>query len=544
MRRNNNTKQDPKNKSYQKKGPTQNSGKGRGKRCESKKDYDFASDNVKDTNNPAWYALNPQLLKDSASFPYAWPSGNIITGANGTMVKQYTPGVVSIDVIPTIGESNDNTSAVNVQARNIYSWVRHANSGHANYDAPDLMMYILAMAELYAQWAHLVRIYGVARGYNVMNKYMPTAILQAMGVDPTGLQENLADFRAAINRIALQIGSLAVPASMPVFDRYIQLFSGVYRDSNSPKAQLYVLNLAGTHRWTEQTEGPGYLQYNRGPNATDLSTWQEHLGFVTANVNAMISSEDCGIISGDILKAFQGNIRTLPMLSEDYMVFPTYDMEMLSQIQNCRFTGELDNTDSGKNTATSKNLDIRQDPSFASGHMGTPIICRYWFKSAATPSWIAEGKVLINAMFDDVQPADSMVLTRFTWAKASDSGRDYILASGTELATHWHICRYETNTTGALQLVWTTNQTNEINTTLVDEGIAIKNSKALQIMLFDFHFPIQVTLYTNEGGVSTTSGWLFDLNNFTVLDPQDMVTLHSTALFSEYNVPITGVSLG
>lgn len=46
----------------------------------------FKDDSVRDSsrrvcagskdNDPGWYALNPQLLKDAASFPYAWPLGN------------------------------------------------------------------------------------------------------------------------------------------------------------------------------------------------------------------------------------------------------------------------------------------------------------------------------------------------------------------------------------------------------------------------------------------------------------------------------------
>ena len=111
--------------------------------------YD-SSANISPTNDPAYYALNSQLLVDAASHAFSDATGTKIPwstkGYNEHLIVPdiaSIPGVMSFRIAPTVGISTDQSSAVNVAARNIYSYVRHANSGHSNYDAPDLMMYLL-----------------------------------------------------------------------------------------------------------------------------------------------------------------------------------------------------------------------------------------------------------------------------------------------------------------------------------------------------------------------------------------------------------------
>lgn len=114
-------------------------------------------------NDPGWYEVSPELTRDVASIPF-----NIITGSglpkvnvpnSGTTIAMLgndfsdcaLPGVFAIRYVPTIGTSAGPTSAVNVAGRSIYSWVRHQNSGHSNYEAVDLLDYILAMDSIYTE---------------------------------------------------------------------------------------------------------------------------------------------------------------------------------------------------------------------------------------------------------------------------------------------------------------------------------------------------------------------------------------------------------
>ena len=104
-------------------------------------------------NDWRWYAQNEQLLKDTASFSYNYPLGSLVQRtATGKEPVDTTaiPGIMAVHVSPAFGGSDSRTSPINVAMRNIYSFVRHANSGHTNYDAPDLAIYLMAMDSCYS----------------------------------------------------------------------------------------------------------------------------------------------------------------------------------------------------------------------------------------------------------------------------------------------------------------------------------------------------------------------------------------------------------
>lgn len=127
------------------------------KRSKSKRDTKRSVEEKEDiklqdkANDPKWYIVNGQLAKDVASFSFNNALGaSFEIGTHGltTLVqpKKYSlPGIMTIPYVPSIGYSADGTSAANIAAKNFYSFVRHQNSGHANYDSPDLMMYLMAM---------------------------------------------------------------------------------------------------------------------------------------------------------------------------------------------------------------------------------------------------------------------------------------------------------------------------------------------------------------------------------------------------------------
>lgn len=163
---------------------TQESGLREDQTCE--RDSTFNAQKSK-PNDPRWYAQNPQLLRDTASFPYSWPLGNKLNlGQHAPEInKGSIPGIMGIYTAPTFGWADNPNSPINVAARNVYSYVRHANSGHANYDAPDLMLYLCAMDSIYSYLSYLKRVYGVVSTYSYTNRYYPKAVIQAMHVDST-----------------------------------------------------------------------------------------------------------------------------------------------------------------------------------------------------------------------------------------------------------------------------------------------------------------------------------------------------------------------
>lgn len=95
----------------------------------------FKKDLKSKTNDPSWYAADATLMRDAASIPFSWSVGTTLD--IGVDENYVVPGICAIDTVPSFGYSTDTTSPLNIAARSMYSFIRHANSGSANYDAPD-----------------------------------------------------------------------------------------------------------------------------------------------------------------------------------------------------------------------------------------------------------------------------------------------------------------------------------------------------------------------------------------------------------------------
>lgn len=295
-------------------------------------------------NDVAWYKNYPELMKDSANIYFTYPLGRdlgLTVPSDLTYAPENynIPGVMEIDWIPTIGDARFENSAVNIAAREIYNFVRYAQSGSKNYDATDLMMYLLAMDSIYSFYSNMVRAYGTLTLYSPHNRYLPDALLRAQGWNPDELRKNMAQFRWYINQFAYKIGSFAVPAHMTYFERHIWLNSGIYMDEPSNKAQFYVFKQTHDYKY-DSTSAAGYLArlvYQEIPEPSDHQG-RDMMSAVThmnALINYVLGDEDFNTISGDILKAFgTDNLFTVSPISEDYVTIPTYSDEVLSQIQN------------------------------------------------------------------------------------------------------------------------------------------------------------------------------------------------------------------
>lgn len=385
-------------------------------------------------NDPNWYALNPQLLKDSASFPYAWPLGNRLNLGNWANVinRGSVPGIMVMNWVPTIGYSSDGTSPVNVASINTYTKVRHDNSGHANYDHADYMMYLLAMDSVYAFHSWMRRVYGVALTYSNTNRYFPRAVVKAMGVDFDDLQKNLADFRQYINTYAIKASALAVPANMSIMTKHYWMSEGLYYDSQQDKPQTYLFNPLGFYKYTitngetphgkltfapmfpvigpaNRTPTPTAPLYS-GANAERKWTLNDFVKYGDALLAPIISDEDFGIMSGDTLKSFGiGGCYTLPITEETYTVVPSYSAEVLDQIQNATFIG----------MPVVDTMDIDQDVSIGAGWiLSDPKFEHPWVEGVAGTELPGQNAFLVNRFLTfehgDITPEQTMEASRWT----------------------------------------------------------------------------------------------------------------------------------
>lgn len=317
------------------------------KRRSTRRRYD-----TKGSNDPAWYSTDPSLLRDAASIPFSWSVGTPIAMnyayPSGTAAEQeftddnlVIPGLCVLDLIPTVGYAEDQSSPINVASTALYSFVRHANSGHANYDSPDLMVYCIAMANVYAYINFLQRIYGCGLMYDQRNRYLPEALVAAQDVNFDDLVGNLAQMRYGINMIIAKAASLAVPSSITYFNRQAFIYANIYCEGTSTKDQMYMYNPFGFLVFNEYevVGGASGLTFKKFADPTTKYRVSDLIKFGNQMLQPILDSEDLNIMSGDILKAYgDGGIIKLAPLGLDYNLLPTFNIGVLEQMHNATIT--------------------------------------------------------------------------------------------------------------------------------------------------------------------------------------------------------------
>lgn len=569
--------------------PTQKSSMKDDKRFEkedkvSERNYDCYKSRPNDWR---WYAQNEQMLKDTASFPYTWPLGHKLElGSYAPEVnKGSIPGIMVIDTSASFGWSDNENSPINIAARNIYSYVRHANSGHANYDSPDLMLYLTAMDSAYAYLAWMKRVYGVAMTYSYTNRYYAKAMVKAMGVNYDNLVANLADFRAYINTYAIKIGSLVVPASMSYTAKHVWMYSGYYLDSNQDKAQTYFFNPRGFFVFSLDTNGAGQLVYSQltkhVPNAdvtrvTDTSATllavSEIVAYGSSIIDPILAEEDFAIMGGDILKAFGSqNVYMVSQIPEDYVVYPSFDEEVLDQIQNLTLMGYYTSNGQFGNDVNPISLHQSQNVNYLEF---VPSFRFPWALAAqSTPPGLncLLSDRIVTFMHGDINPAQTMEATRMTniitsFTANSDSSQISLLSNtiGSEVAHAAHVYYFgewnqSVGSSGGpwsllrsrtlyLPNVVSFSFTESANPTAAGNANNANFMRAVlvaeQLTQFDRHPAVTMcgsTTITQSSGDKTVTytqfnGWLEDINYYTVITANGLQQMTQTALLSMFNV--------
>nr|AVX53561.1 putative capsid [Marmot picobirnavirus] len=538
-------------------------------------------------NDVSWYAKNDQILRDAASYSYNQPLGSKIRlenvvlpsgsgeGLSSSVVSNgastSVPGVMTLLTGICPGVSQDYHSPINLAAQNIYSYVRYANSGSKNYEPVDLMLYMFAMDSIYACWNFYKRIYGLLQSYSQSNWYLPQTLIYSAGVDFNDVMANISDLRLYLNATAARITSFCVPATMPIFVRHSWMFSNVWADSANSKAQCYQFVPLYFFKYDEKSDPKGgflnAVEWTPWEKDSDvysnhcrpkLKSFRDMVVYLNNLIDALSKSEDIGVMSGDILKAYgQGNLFKITAVSEDYSVLPVYNEEVLTQIHNATVLFEGYNGDNWPVDAT---FDIKQDvdkqiltwqPTFTYEHVGL------------------SGAVL-NMPYNEVTPANTMVgsrlVTNFASFVAAPTSYTQILSCGTEFIWNAYIAFNKYSSTGtvtkwygirtmdSVSMYFEDAYTTPTNDLLKQYMDVLINRHALISLVSQFDWHPLMFLITREAerraseapagydraDINHVAGVLGDMSNWTILDANAVENLHLTAIMSEFNIPQIG----
>nr|QXV86444.1 capsid protein [Rat picobirnavirus] len=511
----------------------------------------------KGTNDPSWYSHNAQLLKDAASFPFALPLGTEvdmkygqpsgITISNG---NQSIAGLAVMEFMPTIGVAQGSSAdPINVCANANYTFIRRNLSTYANYDAPDLMTYLLAMDSAYMIYATMVRIYGLMQASYVYNRYLPREIVRALGFSYDNLILNLADFRAQINAYAYKLAQFCVPSDMDYYKRHLWMCTNIFEDSSTVKAQIYAYKLNGFYKYAEQTDGPAKLIYtplvNYTSSSTQQITYEQVINILNDAILPLMESQDCIAMSGDIMKSWgTAKIYTVSPIAENYLTMPVMSYEVLSQFENATLLGEpLTVTDTVNNVVYSPDITQRTDLDFGGVGLQQNLAFTGIPDDASTNQIqgnILKSRFMLNMHKNDVTPDDVMVATRLSnivqvvgQATVSSSPVGYYTLGsvGSEVGLTialWSFSRISNK--------WQSSKVANVETVnYITASTSWGYPMLSWISQFDWFPYVLVAYVDNSTNISVYR--IQDVDNYTLMDYNDLRMLHETAMLSLFDSP-------
>lgn len=531
-------------------------------------------------NDVEWYNLDPQLLKDVSSFSYFTPHGSMLNYENFTWgdsdkFQQSIPGIMAMRWSPTLG---GDPSLMRNAAQNIYSWVRHANSGHTNYEPQDLMMYLLAADSFYSFAATLRRLYSLLNTYKAESKYYGNAVITAAGFNPSDLRSHIADLRAYINMLHNRINSIRMPKIFSLNSRHVWMNERIFKDYPIKRSTDYMFVQQFYYKWAVDTETGTFLQpcyinaTNSDPNKGEwkIASYSDIVRFGDALIDAFLSDEDCGIISGDILKAYgESGLVEVPQISEDYHIESEYNAEVLTQINGAVFVGDTDGfaPTPGAGNVFLRSFTIRQD-STGSIYQGLGTNYQSLISSSIYTSCglntatgnsrtTCQRKVgIVNMYKDDVTPGDTMVATRLM--ALYDAGETVAAEPSTDKVMYNRLTCYGTEVLnfGELYYFNTNDQFTDIIITDMfcgtkDKSAAVGNGEIAYALSLYACLDWKPSIFVGELSVPVVTGLqnfmtplniLTDMCNYAVISKEELQRMHTVALISEFGIPLTGLS--
>lgn len=485
------------------------------------------------SNDISWYSNNPTLMQAASSISFY--------GNTGLLMRQFADKTAVPGVMRLVWDINLNGAqnvAVKEAMNSMYSYVVHANSRNKSYDAPDQMLIVLAGTIIFSQFALGMRAFGVMQNFNQEDAYTPSALIAAMGFDYSDLRNNLSNMWFDLNELAVSMQQLWIPNTMPVLQRWYWLNSNVYRDGDSVKSQYYLFVPESFYIYRDVDETHDYARLEASQWAEGAThTWREYVSIMRSCLAGILNSQDRGIIFGDILKAYGADkLYALNPVPVDYKVVPTYDREVLSQIENATVFGNGNET-------------IEQNVLGGFLYNKGKAVAK-----SAADTWLppAKTQMLNFHQLKAPTPEQIMIATRLKSSGiivqnivGEGGSKTYNIVpgvAGTEYLTH--VGMY-TNVASIqpgvpFQLERRNINVNTWNTYLTNQGLDIREWLAFDWApwFYTVNPPIPSSVVIGTTYHSTAQYAVGDYDNFTTINSDDLEKMHNTATYSLFGVPI------
>lgn len=527
--------------------------KGKGKK--PKKDFDKRdsimeedrgrTERIGPRNDFSWYNHNPQLTQAVAQIPFPYRPGMSLQVAkkafdtSATPMSLSIPGIMALSWAPTIGSTSTPTDPASIAAKEIFAKVREAFSGSIDADAPDFVIYLMALDSVFSYIGSLKRVYRILNAYSPLNFNTPDLLLQSLGIsssDIVYLKQHRMEFYQIINELVGMTTKFRCPAVFDLFNRHYWLNDNVYTDDPSANSQFYVF----VQRWyyqyalqnipgSDPVKQAGGLSVVKSPWYSTPSTGQSILDVVFTFgrdlIDALASSDDAYIISGYLMRAFQGAAMfAVDTLNIDEQFTPVYEPEVLTQIENSMTIGKFNESYAVPPVA--------QDPAT------NALVCNLQIQLPKTDG-LYEIQPTLSLRSDLPSVSDVVIASRLqanvypiSQGVSPVTTNTWGLVVATEIPLFWELWYLDYQ---SVVHTITLDQKQQFSSTAQGSTYSQYMVAMSYVSQFDWHPKFYCSIDVGPGVPGKSINLFCDVHNVTVFSRHQLENIHRICLYSEFN---------
>lgn len=473
-------------------------------------------------NDPSWYSKLPSIFNKATNFSWYNQLGadmRWVEDIHPTVDSEYkqVPGLLVLDTFTGPGTTLDVNSPMSIAAITLYEYVRKSlNKPNPDYEAPDLMMYMYAVVDIYAQYCDIMRAVGIINMFDVDNLYTPRSLLRGIyGFSDSEINNiiaNRANYLLAFDSLIYKASWLFLPTSFSIMERQAWLFSNIFKDGNRTKAQFYAHRKVVDWQFDEVTSDNGSMLIPRERNYAN-NTFEQMLGNFDMSIEAVRMSSSCRIMQSDLRKAFEGSSSwDLAASDPNYITPVVVSDEVLMQIENAIILPDLSNFNT-------ESLWVTQDVNHGVITHGPTIN----FEDPEPEIEVAAGilletKPIVNTHLESPSKDDIMVATRNLVSGKLDEHNDIAVYYASDFIVGAHMIT-STNENDPGRLI-------NFSSFIEESGLGMRTLAkyyafdwAPRLFMYDAGEPIMVQPIT-------------EFDNYTVIDRLNLENLHKVANYS------------
>lgn len=516
-------------------------------------------------NDVSWYAKYPDLLsvvsripfpnKPGMEFMLPTIDGNPAAGTTGTQgadQQQYIPGVMVMSWMPSVGRAKLVTDPINIAAKEVYAQVRSKFSGALDADAPDFMVYIMALDSIFAYIGSLKRIYRILNAYSPYNYVLPDVLLGALGANNStviALRSALEQGRSYINQLVKMTKKFAMPDIMDIFRRHYWMNDNVYTDAPTANSQFYAFAQSGYFSWSlldvvnpdgsavSPAVKAGGLEMLDAPLQPGIAakdetvTWDELYTFGLNLISNLATSDDAYTISGYLMRAYEGAPQ---FVAEELLpaeeLTPVYVPEVLAQIENSHSI-------------------LRNNAAFTANVMRVNVQQCVTTNTLYHVPVVNNNQLLIQqrlcdlSVRSDAPTVDEVVIaTRLKNAigdsvAISTAVNGHEVVCGTEIVIGWSVC-FGADAAARYTALGYGDSAIYVNATFSAKASTSRDALRAIAYASQFDWNPLVRVYIpgySPDAVKSASMLFGDVHNYTQLAASDLAQIHRICVFSEFN---------